>query len=246
MLRNLNSLVNRPVMAEGGRLGEVKGFFFDDRQWIVRYLIVETLSHSHSRETIISTAAFKGQDWNAGTLVTDLSLTQVRNGPEVELDRPLAIAQEERIARYFGWPVYWNALGAEVHRATVTPSGARAMVVERESTLHALRGTREIRGFGIRAIDGEVGEIADLVADDASWQVHYLEIDTGTILSGKKVLLSPEWVESVDWYAHTVSVPLSKSTIKESPAYDPSEPITRTYEDKLFDYYKMPKYWRHY
>lgn len=245
MLRSLNSLLNRPVMAEDGRIGEVRGFFFDDRQWTVRYAIIETLSHSHFKETIVSTAAFKDLSGNAGgTLVTDLSLSQVQNGPEVDLDRPLDIAQEERIARYFGWPVYWNALGAEVHRATVTPSGARAMVVERESTLHALHSTREMRNFGIRAIDGEIGEIRDFVADDASWQVRYLEIDTGTFLPGKKVLIPPAWADGVEWHNHTVDVPFSKSTIKAGPAYDPAAPVTREYEDRLFDYYKMPKYWR--
>lgn len=244
MLRRLKDLLDRPVSAEDGEIGVTKGFFFDDRQWVVRYVIVETPSKPHLRETIISTAALKNLDWESGKISTDLWLAQVWNGPGVDLESPPDIAQEERIARYYGWPVYWNALGTEVHRPTVMPSGGRAMVVERESTLHALRSTRGMVYFGVRTIDGEIGEITDFLADEASWKIRYFEVDSCDFMNGRRVLLSPDWADAVEWHNHTVEMPLSKSTVKESPAYDPASPVTRDYENKLFDHYKMPKYWR--
>ncbi|MHB9154792.1 MAG: hypothetical protein ACYC5N_03740 [Endomicrobiales bacterium] len=246
MLRNLRRLTGRPVAAEDGGLGDVRGFFFDDMQWAVRYFIVETRSRGCAKEVILSTASFKQEDWDSDHLRTDLSLGQVLNGPEVDLSKPLGVEHEERIARYFGWPQYWRARGAEVRHLAATPGGARTVVAEKESATHSLRSTREIMGFTVKAIDGEAGKAGDLVADDVSWQVHYLEIDAVTSWIGKRVLIAPEWVESIDWQNGLVHVPLSASTIRYSPEYDPSVPISRQYEDKLYDYYKMPKYWRRY
>jgi hypothetical protein len=41
-----------------------------------------------------------------------------------------------------------------------------------------------------------------------------------------------------------VVVDLLRDRIKDSPEYDPDQPITRTYEARLFDYYGWPTYWQ--
>lgn len=67
--------------------------------------------------------------------------------------------------------------------------------------------------------------------------------DTGTWLPGKKVLVSPQWIERVSWSDEKVSVDLTKELIKDSPEYYPSAPVNRKYEERLYDYYGRPKYW---
>ena len=57
------------------------------------------------------------------------------------------------------------------------------------------------------------------------------------------MLVSTSWVESVNWPDKRVSVDLDIEAIRHSPEYDPSKPINREYELRLYDYYGRPHYW---
>ena len=48
-----------------------------------------------------------------------------------------------------------------------------------------------IKGYAIAASDGRLGTISDFLFDDAGWLVRWLVVDTGKMLSGRKVLLPP-------------------------------------------------------
>ena len=56
----------------------------------------------------------------------------------------------------------------------------------------------DLRRYAIRARDGDVGTIEDAYFDDQLWTVRYLVVDTGTWLSGRKVLLSPAAIADLD------------------------------------------------
>jgi len=61
--------------------------------------------------------------------------------------------------------------------------------------------------------------------------------------SGRKILIMPYWIDSVDWRENKVNVKLTTEQIKNSPEYDPSVPVNREYEERLYDFYGLPKYW---
>src|SRR6185312_85086 len=54
MLRTMKELQGYAIRATYGELGHVKDVYFDDRQWVVRYLIIETGSWLSSRKVLIS------------------------------------------------------------------------------------------------------------------------------------------------------------------------------------------------
>ena len=54
-----------------------------------------------------------------------------------------------------------------------------------------LRSMKDLEGYEIRATDGPIGHVEDFYFDDAAWVIRYLVVDTGTWLSGRKVLISP-------------------------------------------------------
>ena len=54
-----------------------------------------------------------------------------------------------------------------------------------------LRRISTLKGLTVRAIDGEVGSVYDVYFDAQHWTVRYFVIDTGTWLSGRRVLVSP-------------------------------------------------------
>ena len=68
-------------------------------------------------------------------------------------------------------------------------------------------------------------------------------VDTRNWLPGKKVLVSPEWINSVSWSDRKVYVELSRDATRSGPEYDPYQPIDRDYEDRLHRHYQRPHYW---
>ena len=73
--------------------------------------------------------------------------------------------------------------------------------------------------------------------------MRYLVVDTRNWLPGRKVLVSPDWVDAVDWSERKVHVGLTKEGVENSPEFDPNAPVNRRYEEMLYDYYGRPKYW---
>jgi len=115
-------------------------------------------------------------------------------------------------------------------------------VQERPEDTH-LRSAREIMGYHIQATDGEIGHVDDFIVEDDGWRVRYVVVDTRNWLSGRQVLLSPDWVDAVDWNERKVHASLTKNGVKNSPEFDPNAPVNRQYEEMLHDYYGRPKYW---
>jgi hypothetical protein len=59
----------------------------------------------------------------------------------------------------------------------------------------------------------------------------------------KKVLVSPQWIESVGWGERKVFVHLSRGAIKQSPEYTEESLLTRDYEIGLHQHYNRQGYW---
>jgi hypothetical protein len=119
---------------------------------------------------------------------------------------------------------------------------AKAAIEEQKSDPH-LRSTREVIGYHIQATDGEIGHVEDFVLNDEIWSIYYMVVDTRNWLPGREVILSTSWIEEVDWIERHVHVNLSQEAVENSPEFDPSVPVNREYEIRLYDYYGRPKYW---
>ena len=98
-------------------------------------------------------------------------------------------------------------------------------------------------GYAIRAKDGDIGHVEDLIAGEGSWVIRYVAVDTCNWLPGRKVLIAPLWISDIEWSENKVTVDLTREQIEKSPEYDPAQPVNRSYEERLFDYYGRPKYW---
>jgi len=83
------------------------------------------------------------------------------------------------------------------------------------------------------------------VIDDEAWAIRYMEVATRNWWPGKKVLVSPAWIERVSWADSRVFVGLSRDAIQNGPEYIEAEPITREYENRLYFHYGRPPYWLH-
>jgi hypothetical protein len=78
-----------------------------------------------------------------------------------------------------------------------------------------LRSMKEFHGCTIGATDGDIGTVTDGYFDDLSFTVRYLVVDTGGWLTGRKVLLSPIAVRTMDWAARSGHA--AKAQVEQSP-----------------------------
>jgi hypothetical protein len=85
-----------------------------------------------------------------------------------------------------------------------------------------LRSTDEVMGYDIQARDGEIGHLDDFLVDDAGWRIESAVIATRDWLPGKKVVISPQAIEEVNWAERYVRVNLTRDDIKSGPEYDPA------------------------
>jgi hypothetical protein len=91
-----------------------------------------------------------------------------------------------------------------------------------------------IAGYKVAATDGDIGKV-----DEASAEVgaHYIVVDTGPWIFGKKVVLPAGLVSNVDITEEKVHVDRTKAEIKDAPEYDEATYKDAAYRDKLGGYY---------
>lgn len=235
MLRSIKNLGGYTLQATDGEVGKVREFYFDDQTWTVRYLVADTGNWLVGRLVLLSMASLGNPDWERKLFPVNLRKAQVEKSPPIEADEPVSRQMELDLHSYYGWPPYWNA-SAYIAAARVNAQQDRA------GDPH-LRSTREVIGYHIQATDGEIGHVDDFVVDDEVWVIRYMVVDTRNWLPGKKVLVAPLWTSDIDWASRRVSVDLARDTIKSGPEFDPSRPVNREYEVRLYDYYGRPHYW---
>lgn len=249
MLRKARDLDDFALHARDGRIGHVRDFFFDDRRWTIRYLVVETGTWLDHREVLIAPAAVHAPDWSERVLPVDLTREQVEQSPTVDPDEPVSREQELLLAQYYNWPMYWAGAGFAdtmfLPTAFVPPSVGmsprRAGATSSLDAQHHIRSVADIRGHRIEANDGPIGHVDDFLIDDDDWTIGYLVVDTRNWWPGKRVLLAPDWIFEVGWEDAKVFVDLSRQTIKRSPTYDSGVPVTREYADLLHEHYGQPR-----
>ena len=245
MLSKAKTLKGYTLHGLDGEIGKVKDFYFDDRHWTIRYLVADTGDWLTDRQVLISPHAMGAVNGEERYIAIDLSKQQIEDSPPLDSDKPVSRQFEEGYIEYFGWPVYWSGPYAWGH----SPYPVREGEKRRESS-HGekawdpdLRSTHDVSGYHIHAADGEIGHVEDFIIDDDTWTIRYLLINTLNWWPGKKVLVSPQWIERVSWGESKVFVNLSRETIKLSPEYSEEFLLTRDYEDALHRHYNRKGYW---
>ncbi|MEA3434926.1 MAG: PRC-barrel domain-containing protein [Thermodesulfobacteriota bacterium] len=239
MLRSVNELYNYVLEAEDGDIGRCKDFLFDDELWTIRYMVADTGKWLPGRKVLISPVSLGPpislgpQNLPRDLFPVKLTMEKIKNSPSLDSDAPVSRQYESKWLGYYGFPYYWggNADENDPHFRSTAKGDPH------------LRSATEVMGYHIQAKDDEIGHVEDFLLDDETWIIHYMVVDTRNWLPGRKVLVTPAWIDSVDWGEKNVSVDLTREQVKNSPKYDPSIPVTREYEEGVYDFYDRPKYW---
>ncbi len=249
MLRSLKELEGYSVQATDGEIGTVKDLLVDDEHWGIRYLVVKTGGFFNGHAVLISPISFRKIDETKREFHLSLTMEKVRDSPSIDLDKPVSRQHEKYYHDYYDYRYYWGYPGVWAMEAvpgalaTGHAKGAQPKASEPRADDVHLRSAKELRGYRIEGSDGEIGHIADFIADDAAWAVRYLVINTSDWWLGKKVLVAPHWASRISWAEHKVQLGITRQTIQASPEWDAIAGMSRGYETRLHAHYGRAAYW---
>jgi uncharacterized protein YrrD len=265
MLRRMDDMIGFEVRTADGDAGKIDDFLFEEEDWGVRYVVVDTGPWIFGRKVLISPEAIGDIQWQGKRVVTSLSRERIENSPDVDVARPVSHRQVNDLHQHYGWQAYWGGTvpmgrpgagpyvgpapdqtargtGAEPEgpgRAPGTSQDAAQELQERDPRLHSVR---EVVDYTLRAQDGDIGRVNELFVDEDDWTIHYLVAETRTWF-GKDVLIPIEQVASIDWEARVFDMKMSREEIKGAPEYEPEKPVSRAYQSSIHEYYGVPGYW---
>ncbi|CAN5632005.1 hypothetical protein BH09VER1_BH09VER1_15000 [soil metagenome] len=225
MLLSLKRLYGQKLDTSDGEVGHVKDFYFDDRQWKVRYVVADTGNWLRGRLVLISPHAFGALPKIGDPLLVNLTLQQIENGPQIESHKPISRQYEDEYFRYYGYPTYWRedaTWGTKSLPAglpfQVLPITEQQLAESSDDDLH-LRSSNAITDYEVATSGGDIGHVTDFLMDDKSWQIRYLVIETGHWYSGKEIVISPKDVDQISYEDSAVTLNLTRESILKAPEY---------------------------
>jgi len=218
MLRKFNDFRGFGIRAIDGTIGRVEDFYFDDRAWVIRHLVVDAGTWSSSRKVLLSPTSIGRPHGDENVLPVLLTSEQVKNSPDIDTARPVSRQHE-----------------GEAY--------ARAESKRRNENDPHLRSCRAILRYRVHGSNGDVGHVEDMLIDDQTWAIRYLVVNTSNWWLGYRVLIAPQWIQSISWSDSEVSVEMTRQAIEGGPAYDPGAPLDRVQETLLHEHYRHPVYW---
>ena len=175
MLQSIKQLHGNKLGASDGDIGHVKDFYFDDQNWMVRYLVADTGSWLPGRQVLLSPHAFASLHHDGKVLCVNLTRKKIEDSPAIETHKPVSRQHEDEYHRYYGWPAYWLGDGMwgmsggsilETPPRTVPGGSTFANVPQPKSADAHLRSTHAVSGYHVQATDGIIGHVCDFMIDD--------------------------------------------------------------------------------
>jgi hypothetical protein len=229
MLRTLKEVEGFAIHADDGDLGEIKEFYFDDRQWVIRYFVVETGTWLSSKKVLLSPISIKHVNHEDKILSVSISRKQVENSPDIDTQKPVSRQHE---ADHLGSP-YMIAPGY----ASVAPQPdegheapdifADIEVIRHRDQDHHLRSTLAVTGYHFEALDGDLGHLQGMLIDTDTWAIRHLIINTSNWWLGHQVLIAPQSIKEISWTTSTLYVDMTQQQVKDAPLFEPDIPVNR-------------------
>lgn len=194
VFHGLRTLLQIPLVTADGRKSAIRNFLFDDRSWLIRFLLVDAGKWFAPHIVAVPTDAVNPPDWLQMTVTSRLTAAELLTSPDAETIRP--VSQQKRLAwmRHFGWREHdlnWCA-----------PSSLHLPCREFDGHTQGddphLRRTGDLISYQVWAKNGYLGLLEGFFLKDASWHIGYLLARTGDWIYGEKMIPSSN-VISISW-----------------------------------------------
>lgn len=218
MLQHLEELMGKLLVASDGEIGRVEDFYFDDKNWVIRYLVANTGSWLTGRQVIIAPHSFGTFDRVGMAMHVSLTKQQIEKSPSIDKHKPVSRQFEIEYYQHYGLPAYWNGdamwgFGSYPYIVPLTEGEAAIPKQVHHREDKHLRSALAVKGYDIQTVDGTIGHVTDFMVDDRSWVIEDLIIETGSWLQGKEVLVPTGKVGRISYEESKVFIGLTKQDI---------------------------------
>ena len=223
MLQSIKTICGDKIGAADGEIGQVKDFYFDDKRWVIRYLVADTGTWLPGRLVLISPLACKELYQPGKLLLVNLTKLQIENCPSIDAHKPVSRQYEEEYYRYYDWPIYWQGEGVwgmsgfPILPDPVQPHSHAAATKTNVATEHFdthLRSAQAVIGYQIQAGEEIIGQVMDFMMDDKSWMIKEVIVNTGNRFAVNKLVLLPSQIERISYDDSKVFVNATKEALQ--------------------------------
>ncbi len=264
MLFAVSAFESCRVKASDGEVGAAKDFLFDDETWKIRWMAVDAGHWLPGRQVFIHPSAIAPLELppkpllpmmsrgEALELTVNLTRAQIEAGPHSREDEPVTSDMQALLYDYYGWDPYWGA----THFGAAALPNAEARIVgdagrrDAEAEIPPVDGVDrlhsviEFKGYTVHALDGDIGHVENVLADDTNWEIRYLVVATRNWLPGKVVQLSPYAVKDIDWFGRQINMNVTRDQVRSAPAWDPLAMMDDASEQQFHRHFGWPGYSR--
>ncbi len=228
MLHSLNALHNYHVSAPDGDIGYCKDFLFNDEQWNLHYMLVDTHKWiPGGKKVLLHCNAVEAIDVEAKTIKINLTREQIKASPSLLANEPISRAYEKTYMCYFDYATYHvgpspvDSYFAGIHPEQVKLAGAPKEPASEKNHVHS---AHFIEDYDLQATDKKHGHIVDFILNEETWDIELLAVELGNwFMHSKPVLLPPSELGKISWPKQKVYIELDAEHIKAYPLYKQSK-----------------------
>ena len=246
MLSSFRDLQRFRVVGTDDGIGNTRDLLFDDRDWHVRYLVVDTGGLLKTHPVLLAPELVRSIDSEERRVDLTVDRARIADSPPVKSHPPVSRRREDAMRAYFGLPpLHGFHSGARVDpwgRPVDEDRGdvvaLEREVIEQESVDAHLRSAATWLGYGVEGAGAHLGRIDDVLFERGErWHLRYLVVDTGVWLPGERRLVATDWIGGVSHDARHVRVDATRERMAEAPDFAHAEEIDRGAERWLFRHY---------
>lgn len=226
----MRTLQGSDIHARDGRAGSLDDLYFDDRQWMVRHLVVDTGTWLPGRRVLLPPqSVVPGGDAKPDAIGIALTRQEVCASPGSETDPPASELYAQVSAAQYGNRGCWEGLVLLNDTASqfVAPFGAahpdagaanRVASAARAARRSHLCSCRDLLGCRVTTAGGSCGRVQDLAVDAHVWAIVNVIVEAHNRLSSMRLEVPPRAIERIDWVQRSVRVALTSEEVDRGPA----------------------------
>jgi hypothetical protein len=211
MLWTASMMKGYVVLGLDGDLGRVSDLLFDDSNWKMRWLVVNTRDWFPSHEVLLPVSVLRYPDPARRQFGVTLTVQQIQDSPHLDGDLPV-LRQVE--------------VGSPFHHAAAERRTGYTVLSESKPNDPHLRSMGAVVGHRVRAIDGLIGHVDDFLVNMADWSIRFVKVDTRNWGPTQRALLPPRLIRKIDWPARATHLEVDRQEIENKSLHDPPPGLT--------------------
>lgn len=204
--------LGRKVAASDGDIGRCKDVLFDKEHWVVRYFVVDPHPWlPASQKVVLTPQALQVAVPDADNkLHFAATRQQIKKAPSLTEHEPISREFEEKFFAYYGYAGYWNEpglFGTAPRTAYLVEEAAAADGLSQGEAQSQLRSVSELLGYDVIQDETQLGRLADLRLNTATWRITELKVEDKHLLhADEQFFIKPESLTRISWFDKTVNM----------------------------------------